>query len=190
MITYSSALKPKELGQQVLEECYPELDRPEVNIVYVFLNKLDKHGIRLVPKRKNKPIWGEVKVISGLNAYLADTRGDRDESDDEVRSFFVITITQIVWDNQFNEEQRIAFLDSMLSRCEYDSEKDKLRTSEFDVREYHQVMKRRGAWHPELETFLKVARQMPLPGAAPPGKVKKERARKVERPVENAAGNA
>jgi hypothetical protein len=176
LISYSSAEQPKTIAGQVINECYPELDRPEVEIVYVFLNKRDKNGIPVIPKRKGKEVWGDVKVVSGLNAYLAaDGRAGNVSEEGEVRSFFVVTITQVVWNARFNEEQRVAFLDSMLSRCEYDSEKDKLSTREFDVREYHQVMKRRGAWHPELETFLKASKQMPLPNVAPPGKVRKSR---------------
>jgi hypothetical protein len=166
MLTYSPAGQPQRIAAKVLADFYTELDRPEVKIEYLFVNKRDKDGVPIIPTRKGKAVWGEVKVVSGLSAYLsADHVGDDEE---EPRPFFVVLVNQLVWNDRFNDVQREAFIDSLLCRCEYDSEKNKISTREFDVREYTEVMKRRGAWHEDLEKFIKVAEQIPLPGVAVP----------------------
>lgn len=175
-VTYSPALKPQEIGSKVLSDCYPELNRPEVHVEYLFSQKKDKDGIPEIPTRKGKEVWGDVKLVSGLSAYLAnEVTGGGEE---EPRPFFVVLINQQAWNYRLKEDsQKEAFIDSLLARCDYDSEKNKLSTREFDVREYHEVMKRRGAWHPELEKFIQVAKQMPLPNVVMPKKARTKRAK-------------
>ncbi|HEY0005943.1 MAG TPA: putative metallopeptidase [Pyrinomonadaceae bacterium] len=163
-ITYSPAKNPEAIARKVISEFYPDLTR--VDFVFLFKIKKDKDGVPVIPVRKGKDVWFEVKLISGLNAYLSSERitGNGEE---EPRPYFVISLTQIVWDHHLDEAQREALMDTALCLCDYDSEKDKLSVRGYDVEAHHEVMKRRGAWAPELETFVKVAQQRPLPGVAP-----------------------
>lgn len=170
-LSYTPALAPMKVGERVIKSFYPAL--ATVQIVYLFVHKSDKYGQPIIQKRKGREVWSEIKVISGLNAYLSSphTLGSDDDPDDEgdavePSSFFVVLVSSKAWNDKLDDEQREALLDSTLCRAEYDSEKDSLTVRDFDVKEFHEIAKRRGAWHPELDKFFKVAKQMPLiPGA-------------------------
>jgi hypothetical protein len=96
-------------------------------------------------KAKGKTVLGEAKLISGLNRFLLELD-------------FVIMINLEVW-NKANAMQRQATLDKYLTRCSQ-AEDEQGNVSwyiqDYDVKEYHSIMHRYGAWESDLEKAIKM----------------------------------
>jgi predicted metallopeptidase len=162
-ITYWRAQEVKAIAESLIPEFHKHLDEDAPDIIYVFRSKhAEAHGrVRLACVRK----------ISGLNAYLAFR--DQLESIDEgerppapvAHAFFVMEVAWDTWE-KLSGPQRIALVDHELSHIGRDGD-----TVGHDVEEFSAVLRRHGAWKPDLREFLSASEQQPLfEGAALPRK--------------------
>ncbi len=165
------AAEPQIIAKKLVKDFHTHLHG--VNLVYLFQNKTNKEGVPEPTKRKGKVMPADTKLVSGLSAFLSsDTFNDNSA---EPVPYFALVFCHYCWNQVLNETTRVACVDEQLCRCWYDDEKDTLTVRPYDFTGYHENVKRYGAWHPDLETFLKVAKQQPLPGIEPVGKVKRGR---------------
>jgi len=156
---YAVADEPKRIGQLLIKDHHPHLHG--MSVVYLFQNKRDKKtGQPVMPKRKGKDLYGQAKLVTGLNAFLAS--GDTQTDGDEIEPFFVILITKMSWD-RMEEKHKTALVDHELMHCDFDTESGRPSLRDHDVTEFHEIVKRYGAWTYDLEMFFKAAKQIPLP---------------------------
>ena len=113
-------------------------------------------------KSKGKPVFGKARKISGLNAHLAHA-ADCD------LGFFVIEIAHELW-RYLEPEQQRALVDHELAHLQVafdDDDQMTLTIKGHDVEEFHSVVRRHGAWRPELATLAELAGQQRLEVADP-----------------------
>ncbi len=161
---YRTAPEVARIGRQIVAEEHTHL--LNVRVEYVFLSK--------TPKSKGKAVWGRAKKVSGLSAFLAFIGGGNTERhavtyEDQAPDFFVIEISEEVWD-ALPEPKRRALVDHELSHCwvEWDDEgeQDKLSIVGHDVTEFEAILRRHGLWNEDVEDFVKAgAEQLTLEGA-------------------------
>jgi hypothetical protein len=181
-ITYWRSKDLRAIAESLIPEFHKHLD--EMQILYVFRSKhTESNGkIKLACARK----------VGGLNAYLA-FRDALDSIDAEERppapvahAFFVIEVAWDTWE-RLTGPQRIALVDHELSHIGVDGD-----MVAHDVEEFAAVLRRHGAWKPDLRDFLSASEQQPLfEGAAMPrgGRPSSDGARaSTEDPEKNKAG--
>jgi putative metallopeptidase len=135
-------------------------DLKSKKIVYVTQDKKDdKTGNSVAQMRKGKPIIGDVKLVGGLNAFLAsrETRTDHDGP----TPFAVLVVSRLAWE-KLATEQRRAWVHQQLNRLEYNIDTGKPTLIDFDVKEFSIIAKLYGAWNDDLGLFLKTAKEHPL----------------------------
>lgn len=129
-------------------------------IVYITQEKKDdKTGVAVAQMRKGKPIVADIKIIGGLNAFLA-SGVDRTDHNGPT-PFPCLVVSRHAW-NLLKPEQRKAAVHQQLCRLDYDIDTGKPSLVEYDVKEMSVIAKIYGAWNDDLATFLKVAKQHPL----------------------------
>lgn len=151
--TYSPADEPRKIGYELIKKHHDHLLGRRVE--FLFVERKDKDGNSQAITRRGKSLYGQAKLVTGLNAYL----GTHDL--DELQPFFVILITKHFWTSA-SDLFKQALVDHELCHCEYDSETDKYSTVEHDVTEFTQIVKRHGLWNPGVEAFVKSAKQQSL----------------------------
>lgn len=147
--TYSEAAEPRKIGHELIKKHHDHLSGRRVD--FLFVERKDKDGNSQAITKRGKNLYGQAKLVTGLNAYLAGFHA-ADE-----RPFFVILITKHFWTNA-SDLFKQALVDHELCHCEYDSEKDKYSTVDHDVTEFTQIVKRWGLWNWEVEAFVKAAK--------------------------------
>jgi hypothetical protein len=151
--TYSPADEPRKIGYELIKKHHDHLSGRRVE--FLFVERKDKDGNSQAITRRGKNLYGQAKLVTGLNAYL----GTHDL--DELQPFFVILIIKHFWTNA-SDLFKQALVDHELCHCEYDSETDKYSTVDHDVTEFTQIVKRHGLWNPGVEAFVKSAKQQSL----------------------------
>lgn len=155
---YERSAELEKVANQLIKSHINELGSK--NIVYVFQEKKDdKTGVAVAQMRKGKPIVADIKIIGGLNAFLAsgETRTDHNGP----TPFACLVVSRHAW-NLLSAEQRKAALHQQLCRLDYDLDTGKPSLIDYDVKEMSVIAKLYGAWNDDLATFLKVAKQHPL----------------------------
>jgi hypothetical protein len=146
---YIIADEAKPVAKQLLKEIHQRLKH--TRLVYVFV---------LEPiKEKGREVFGKVSVQSGLNAFLVNEYSDQPHED-----FFLLQINKSVWDI-YDENQRLAGLDSLLTSCS--TSEGKLGVKPYDFMEHNDVFARHGAWNHDLKEMKKLAENPLLPNVEP-----------------------
>lgn len=145
---YSSAQEVEQIANDLISKYHLHLKG--IKIEYVFSDT--------VPKKGGKEIWGTMRKVSNLNAYLAAL--DQAKEIGEYEEFFVMTITKPVWDI-IDEDKRIALVDHELCHAFAErDEEDKLVLSilPHDLEEFQAIVKRHGLWREDVKNFIASAR--------------------------------
>ncbi len=154
---YSKAPDVADIGRTLIKKHHDHLSGRRVE--FLFVERLDKDGHSQAITRRGKNLYGQAKLVTGLNAYLASAIWTGDEG--EAQPFFVILISKHFWTSA-SQEFKHALVDHELSHCWYDSEADRFSTIDHDVTEFTAIVKRHGLWHHELDVFFKAAKQTKL----------------------------
>lgn len=147
--TYIPAPEVQEMANDLIQQYHQHLLENEVRIEYVFIDS--------IPKRGSKEIWGTMRKVSNLAAYLAGSDDDKAASNSD--PFFVMTISKPVWD-VLTLDKRRALVDHELCHAysENDEEKGiKLKLEPHDLEEFVEIVKRYGLWREDVKTFVKAA---------------------------------
>jgi hypothetical protein len=156
---YSKAPEVEKVANAVIREHHKD-EFSSKEILYIFQEKKDeKSGMSVAQMRKGKPILGDIKIVSGLNAFLAS--GDEETDFNGPMPLVVLVVSKHAW-NLLKPEQRKAWVDQQFCRLDYDLESGKPSISEYDVKEMTLIAKRYGAWSDDLSAFFKAAKQYPL----------------------------
>lgn len=155
---YEISEEVEKVANKLIKEHLHDLSSKK--IVYVCQEKKDdKTGVAVAQMRKGKPIIADIKLIGGLNAFLA-SGVDRTDHNGPT-PFAVMVVSRHAW-NLLNPEQRKAAVHQQLCRLDYDIDTGKPSLVEYDVKEMSVIAKLYGAWNDDLAAFLKVAKQHPL----------------------------
>lgn len=156
MAEYEVAQEAKLIADRLINDYHTRLKGQRVE--YLFLVEKPKKK----PQLKESP--GDVKVISGLGAFLAGGA-----EDPYPEPFFVLLFRRHVWRRVEDERLREALVDWFLCRCGFDEKTGAPKKLDYDVSGYRANVERYGPWHDELRDFLKAAGQyeLPLPDAGP-----------------------
>lgn len=158
MPTYERSNEIEKMARGIIKQHHPDL--ASKNIVYVFQEKKEKEtGESKAQMRKGKPVFADIKVIGGLNAFLVSGEARTDENGPT--PFAVMIVSKHAW-NSLKPEYREAMIDEQLCRVDYDIETGRPSIIAYDVNAFSLNVRRYGAWHNDLATFLKVAKQYPL----------------------------
>jgi hypothetical protein len=152
---YEVASPVSVTAHRLINDHHTHLKGQRVEYLYLIDKpKKEKKG----PKRKESP--GDVKVISGLNAYLAGTTDDPFGE-----PFFVLLVNKRVWERfgVDDERKREALIDFFLCYMTFDEKSGAPKKRKFDVQAYRDNVARYGAWHDELEELLEAGEQYKLP---------------------------
>lgn len=188
---YSKAPEVEKVANAVIREHHKD-EFTSKEILYVFQEKKDeKTGMAVAQMRKGKPILGDIKIVSGLNAFLASGLEETDFHGP--MPLVVLVVSKHAW-NLLKPEQRKAWVDQQLCRLDYDIESGKPTIGDYDVKEMTLIAKRYGAWSDDLSAFFKAAKQYPLfeePEAQPaePIKAKVVKAENGKSAEAKASGN-
>jgi len=155
---YELSKEVERVAAGVIKQHLPELKSK--SIVYVTQElKDDKTGLAVPQKRKGKAVIGDIKIVGGLNAFLASGEARTDHNGPT--PFSVLVVSKFAW-NELKPEQREAWLHSQLYRLDYDEDTGKPSIADFDIKENSMTVKLYGAYNVDLSTFLKAAKQHPL----------------------------
>lgn len=147
--TFAPADEVKSIANDLIPLYHPHL--LDARVDYVFISKTKKKG--------SKEVWGEMRKISNLNAYLAGDQNSRESGCSD--PFFVMTISEPVWNNISNDCRR-ALVDHELchAKVEVDEETGdyKLHIEPHDVEDFTAVIERHGLWTAEVKKLLDAAR--------------------------------
>lgn len=144
---YTNAPEVQQIAEDLIPKYHQHLIDFDVKIRYVFVDK--------TPKSKGREVWGTCRKISNLNAFLAD-------GNDSSEPFFVITISQDVWD-VLPHDKRVALVDHELCHAwaeaneKEDADPVKLSTVPHDLEEFASIVRRHGLWREDVEAFVKAA---------------------------------
>jgi hypothetical protein len=139
----------KEIATRYINKHHTHL--ANVMIVYLFNAK------SIVKKGKEK--LGEVKLISGMNAYLI-TR-DLQEPQEQL---FVMIISKSAWDLLENQPgAREALIDHELCHLDRDLETSALSVNPHDVEEFFDIVRRHGAWAKDIQNLIDAAKEAKNP---------------------------
>jgi hypothetical protein len=156
---YSKADDVEKVANAVIREHHKD-EFSSKEILYIFQEKKDeKTGMAVAQMRKGKPILGDIKIVSGLNAFLAS--GDEETDFNGPMPLVVLVVSKHAW-NLLKPEQRKAWVDQQFCRLDYDLESGKPSIGDYDVKEMTLIAKRYGAWSDDLSAFFKAAKQYPL----------------------------
>lgn len=140
---FSPAPDVQKIAQELIPEHHPHL--VEVRIEYVFIDK--------IPNKGNKQVWGTMRKIGALPAYLAAPA--EDQADGYTSDFFCMTITLPVWE-QLSQEDKVALVDHELCHAGVEEDEDgvkKLKIIPHDLEEFNAIVERHGLWRKDVELF-------------------------------------
>lgn len=155
---YEKSAEVEKVAKSVIKEHLTDLKSK--TIVYITQDKKDdKTGNSVAQMRKGKPIIGDIKLVGGLNAFLAsgETRTDYDGP----TPFAVLVVSRLAWE-KLSGEQRKAWVHQQLNRLDYNLDTGKPSLIEYDVKEFSVIAKLYGAWNDDLGLFLQTAKTHPL----------------------------
>lgn len=138
----------KEIAERIIPLHHPYL--VDARVDYVFTDK--------VPKQGGKEVWGTMRKVTSLTAYLgADSNS---QAHGEAAPFFVMVISRPVWD-ELDAKKREALVDHELCHafCELDEEgAPKLSIVPHDLEEFQAIVKRHGLWRQDVERFVEATK--------------------------------
>jgi len=155
---YERSAEVEKVAKGVIKEHLTDLKSKA--IVYITQDKKDdKTGNSVAQMRKGKPIIGDIKLVGGLNAFLAsgETRTDYDGPS----PLAVLVVSRMAWE-KLQPEQRKAWVHQQLNRLDYNVDTGKPSLVDYDVKEFSVITKLYGAWNDDLGLFLKTAKSHPL----------------------------
>jgi len=146
---YWEADEVEEIAQEVIKQYHGKLLEFGVQIKYLFRSQ--------TPKKGDKEIWGRIRKVTGLSAFLATGANE---------PFFVVEIPSDVW-GKLTDKQKRALLDHELchAQVELDDESDigyKISLRGHDLEEFALIVRRHGLWKDDVEWFMQETRQMEL----------------------------
>lgn len=145
MSEYFEAPEVKAIADDLISTVHRHLRA--VRMEYVFVEP--------TPKQRGKEIWGRVRKMTGLPAWLA---ADDNFRGSEVEPFFVVEISREIW-SVITNDQRKALVDHELMHCGWDREKEQIVTVPHDVEEFIGVIDRHGLWRHDVERLVEVAKE-------------------------------
>jgi DNA polymerase III subunit gamma/tau len=140
--TYFEAETVEIIANRLIPTTHPHLATARIR--YVFRDKHASEG--------GRPLPGKVRKISGINEYL-------------LKIDFLIEVAQDLW-SEMDGNQRDALVDHLLTYCFGEEDETdpgagivwKIRKP--DVKEFVEVLNRRGKWNEPLGEFVDAARQI------------------------------
>jgi hypothetical protein len=144
---FCPAPEVQKIAQELIPEHHPHL--VDVRIDYVFIDK--------IPNKGNKQVWGTMRKIGSLAAYLAAP--SEEQEDGGAGDFFCMTITKPVWD-QLEHDDRVALVDHELCHAGVEEDEDgikKLKTIPHDLEEFNCIVERHGLWRKDVQLFADTA---------------------------------
>lgn len=155
---YEISNQVQKIAHNLIKQYHPELGPKK--IICVTQARKDKDtGEAQAQMRKGKPVLADMKIVSGLNAFLVSGEA-RTDANGPV-PFAVLVVSKHAW-NALNERQREAMIDEQLCRLLYDDESGRPAILDYDVAAFTLNVKRFGAWHEDLEKFLGASSEFPL----------------------------
>lgn len=145
---YTPASDVKEIANDLIEKYHHHLK--DIRIEYVMSDKTPKSG--------GKEVWGQVRKIGSLPAFLAADQDHQKAGDAE--PFFVMIISEPIWENLL-PTKKTALVDHELCHCgvEVDDEgKVKLTLIPHDLEEFTSIVRRYGLWRDDLRDFVNTAK--------------------------------
>lgn len=112
----------------------------DIRVDFIFLKN--------TPVQKGREIWGRLKKISGLNAWLADEERRTKALPD---AFFVIEISYLVW-KKLTAPQRVALIEHEL--CHATTKEGKASTKGHDHEEFVGILKIHGLWTESAKAMI------------------------------------
>jgi len=155
---YELSSEVEKVANSLIKQFHPELASKDIK--YVTQERKDKGtGEAQAQMRKGKPVFADVKIVGGLNAFLVSGE-DRTDENGPV-AFPVLVVSRHAW-NMFSPKAREAMLDEQLCRIDYNTETGRPSVLDHDAKVFTLNVKRFGAWHEDLERFLTAAQEFPL----------------------------
>lgn len=146
--TFTSAAEVKEVAEKLIPLYHPHLQ--DARIDYVFTDSVSKKG--------GKEVWGTMRKITSLTAYLGGTKNE--QKNGATGPFFVMTISKPVWD-ELDTFKKEALVDHELchSGLELDEEGNpKLTIIPHDLEEFKAIVERYGLWRDDVKEFIKATK--------------------------------
>lgn len=139
----NASAEVREMATKYINQFHQHL--ANARIEYLFTDK----PIR----KKGKERLGEMKLVSGLNSYLA-TR-DLEEPQEQM---FVMIINRSTWDLLVDRpDAREALVDHELAHADRDVE-GVLSLNPHDIEEFNAIVERHGAWMKDISDFMKAVK--------------------------------
>lgn len=146
--TFKKAPAVAEIGKALIREHHRDLIKHAVRVEFLFCSD--------TPRRGGKNVWGQVKKISSLSAYLPHlymrVEFDEGEEADANEPFFVVIVPEEIWD-RIKATHRKPLIDSLLMRCAVKEDKygslAGIHLVDPDYVGFHAEMSRYGLWRRE-----------------------------------------
>lgn len=159
---YLNAPEVEKIAQELIQKYHHHLI--PVKIVYCFIDK--------TPVKGGKEVWGTMRKISSLPAYLAtlgapppaeagkgvNAEGEPETPDNE--PFFCMVISKPVWDI-IDTATKIALVDHELMHGGTEEQEDqsyKLVIVPHDLEEFAVIIERHGMWQSNVAAFIERAK--------------------------------
>ena len=155
---YELSNEVEKVANSLIKQFHSDLASEK--IVFVTQERKDKStGKSQAQMRKGKPVFADVKVVGGLNAFLVSGEARTDENGPV--PFVCMVVSRHAW-NYLKPKQREGMIDEQLCRLDYDTESGRPTVLDYDAKAYVANLKRFGAWNDDLESLLKHADEFPL----------------------------
>lgn len=155
---YELSSEVEKVANSLIKQFHPDLSSKK--IVFVSQERKDKAtGESQKQMRRGKPVFADVKVIGGLNAFLVSGEARTDENGPV--PFVCMVVSRHAW-NYLKPKQREGMIDEQLCRIDYDTESGRPSVLDYDAKAYVANLKRFGAWNDDLDALLKHADEFPL----------------------------
>ncbi len=155
---YEISSEAEKVARHLIKKDHRDLESKDIRYV-VQIRKDAETGEAQQQMRKGKPVFADVKVVGGLNAFLIS--GEARTDSNGPTPIAVVLISNFAW-TKFNQKQREACLDEQLCRLDYDLETGRPTVLAFDATVMTLNVKRYGAWHEDLARMFDASKEMPL----------------------------
>lgn len=155
---YEISQDAEKVARRLIQKDHPDLKSKDIRYV-MQIRKDAETGEAQQQMRKGKPVFADVKVVGGLNAFLIS--GEARTDSNGPTPIAVVVLSNYAW-TKFNPTQREACLDEQLCRLDYDLETGRPTVLAFDASVMTLNVKRYGAWHEDLARMFEASKEMPL----------------------------
>jgi hypothetical protein len=155
---YELSQEAGKVAKHLIKQFHPDLGPKDIRYV-MQIRKDAETGEAQQQMRKGKPVFADVKVVGGLNAFLIS--GEARTDSNGPTPIAVVVLSNYAW-NKFNEKQREACLDEQLCRLDYNLETGRPTILDYDATVMTLNVKRFGAWHEDLQKMFEATKEMPL----------------------------